>query len=212
MPVLMYMFQFSGRIRRKEGKEVIISPGEDFENENQNILRQYYMKEAIKQVVDLDLTKHISIAVKDLYDAEENDRMLAKMSVNRQEKESFSVNSKLCGCTITDSQFLRHIKSKYYIVYDKTIFKKIKSVPLETASNFDSVKQTAHVLGLKHGRQWGSIFVYQNCKFVALSKNRINLFDSSSRNIIKFKKWSEIDIDELTDDEISTYLNDQSTY
>jgi hypothetical protein len=51
------MFQFSGRIRRKEGKEVIISPGEDFENENQNILRQYYMKEAIKQVIDLDLTK-----------------------------------------------------------------------------------------------------------------------------------------------------------
>lgn len=113
------MFEFSGRIRRKEGKEVIISPGEDFENEKQYNLRQYYMKEAIKQVVDLDLTKHISIAEKDLYDVEENDRMLAKMSVNRQEKGSFSVNSKACGCRITDSQFLRHIKSKYYIVYDK---------------------------------------------------------------------------------------------
>jgi hypothetical protein len=32
------------------------------------------MKEAIKQVVDLDLTKDISIAEKDLYDGEENDR------------------------------------------------------------------------------------------------------------------------------------------
>lgn len=116
------MFKFSGRIRRKEGHEVIISPGEDFENENQNVLRQYYMKEAIKQVVDLDLTTHISIAEKDLYDAEENDRMLAKMSVNRQEKGSFSVNRKKCGCKITDSQFLRHIKCKYYIVYDKAIF------------------------------------------------------------------------------------------
>jgi hypothetical protein len=204
------MFQFSGRIRRKEGKEVNISPEEDFENENQNILLQYYMKEAIKQVVDLDLTKHISIAEKDLYDAEENDRRLAKMTINRQEKGSFSVNSKLCGCTITDSQFLRHIKSKYYIVYDKTIFKKIKRAPLEKAKNFDSVRRTAHVLEIKHGHQWGSILVYQKCIFVALAKDRINLYDSS-RNIIKFKKWSEIDIDELTDDEISTYLYDQST-
>ena len=204
------MFQFSGRIRQKEGKEVVISPEEDFENENQNILRQYYMKEAIKQVVDLDLTKDISIAEKDLYDGEENDRRLAKMTINRQEKGSFSVISRSCGCMITDSQFLRHIKSKYYIVYDKTIFKKIKSVPLEKASNFDSVRQTAHVFELKHGHQWGSILVYQKCKFVILSKDRINLCDSS-RNVIKFKKWSEIDIDELTDDEISTYLYDQST-
>jgi hypothetical protein len=204
------MFQFSGRIRRKEGKEVVISPGEDFENENQNILRQYYMKEAIKQVIDLDLTKHISIAEKDLYDAEENDRWITKMTINRQEKGSFSVHSKSCVCTITDSQFLRHIKNKYYIVYDKTIFKKIKSVPLEKANNFDSVRQTARVFEIKHGHQWGSILVYQKCKFVALAKDRINLFDSSPK-IINFKKWSEIDIDELTDDEISTYLYDQST-
>jgi len=204
------MFQFSGRIRRKEGKEVVISPGEDFENENQNILRQYYMKEAIKQVVDLDLTKHISVAEKDLYDAEENIRRLAKMTTNQQEKRSFSVNSKSCRCTITDSQFLRHIKSKYYIVYDKTIFKKIKNVPLEKANNFDSVRQTARVFDIKHGHQWGSILVYQKCKFVVLAKDRINLYDSSG-NIIRFKKWSEIDIDELTDDEISTYLYDQST-
>jgi hypothetical protein len=204
------MFQFSGRIRRKEGKEVVISPGEDFENENQNILRQYYMKEAIKQVIDLDLTKHISIAEKDLYDAEENDRWLAKMTINRQEKGSFSVHSKLCGCKITDSQFLRHIKSKYYIVYDKTIFEKINSVPLEKTNNFDSVRQTARVFELKHRCQWGSILVYQKCKFVVLAKDRINLYDSSPK-IINFKKWSEIDIDELTDDEISTYLYDQST-
>lgn len=81
---------------------------------------------------------------------------------------------------------------------------------METTKNFDSVKQTAEVVELEHNRKWGSI-LYQKCKFVALSKDRINLFDSSL-NIIKFTKWSEIDIDELTDDEISTYLYDQSTY
>lgn len=81
---------------------------------------------------------------------------------------------------------------------------------MEKANNFDSVRQTARVFEIKHGHQWGSILVYQKCKFVALAKDRINLYDSS-RKIIKFKKWSEIDIDELTDDEISTYLYDQST-
>ena len=123
------MFKFSGRIRRKEGKEVVISPGEDFENENQNILRQYYMKEAIKQVIDLDLTKHISIAEKDLYDAEENDRWLAKMTINRQEKGSFSVHSKSCGCTITDSQFLRHIKRNTTLFMTKQFLRKLTVFP-----------------------------------------------------------------------------------
>lgn len=106
---------------------------------------------------------------------------------------------------------MRHIKSKYYIIYDISIFEKINSVPLETAKSFDSVRQTAQVFELKHTKhKWGSLLVYQKCKFVALSKDRINLFDSSD-NIIKFKKWSEIDIDELTDDEMSTYLYDQCT-
>jgi hypothetical protein len=83
------------------------------------------MKEAIKQVIDLDLTKHISIAEKDLYDAEENDRWLAKMTINRQERHLLEKESILLQiCTI--QYFLpqeQYVETKYVKLKNLTLCK-----------------------------------------------------------------------------------------
>jgi hypothetical protein len=166
------------------------------------------MKKAIEHVGDRDLSRHIAVAEKSLHVEEENDRKLAEMRLNRQGKGLFSINCRLCGITITDGKFLRHINRKTYIVYDKTIFGKIKRIPTERVKKFDAMKQIEKAYGSECGHHWGSILVYQECKLLALSKDCINFFDAFSRNIVKCKKWSEFpyEIDELSDYEFSEYL------
>lgn len=166
------------------------------------------MKKAIEHVIDLDLSKHIAIAERSIYEEEENDRQLAEMRLNRQVKGLFSINCRLCGLLITDGKFLRHINRKTYIVHDPTIFERIKRIPTERVQKFDAMKKIEKALGSKCGHRWGSILVYQQCKLLALSKECINFFDTSSNNRVKCKKWSEFPykIDELSDYEFSEYV------
>ncbi|CAC5394235.1 unnamed protein product [Mytilus coruscus] len=116
-------YQMRGRIRDKGGREVILASSEDFERETKNILRQYYMKNAIEQVIDLDLTAHIAIAERGIYASEFQERLLQQRQADSKTIGAFTVNCKFCGKPVTDGQFIRHIKRKIFIVYDKTIDK-----------------------------------------------------------------------------------------
>jgi hypothetical protein len=166
------------------------------------------MKKAIEHVVDLDLSRHIAVAEKSLYDEEEKDRKLAEMRLNGKGEGWFSINCRFCGFFITDGKFLRHINRKSYIVYDKTIFGKIERIPTKRVEKFDAIKKIEKAFGSECGHRWGSILVYRDCKLLALSQDCINIFDAFSRNIVKCKKWSEFpyEIDELSDYEFSEYL------
>ena len=164
------------------------------------------MKLAIEKVMNFDLTGHIAIAEKSLYQSEVTNRWLEKMKSDGQRKGNFSVHCKFCGKHVTDGQYMRHIKKKNYVTFDPNIFTRVKRVPARL-KKFDTIKRTEKVSGRICGHDWGSILVYEECDFVALSKNNVNFFENFTKSLLKFKKWSEFPfaIDELSDDEIMKY-------
>ncbi|XP_052071608.1 antiviral innate immune response receptor RIG-I-like isoform X2 [Mytilus californianus] len=202
-------YQMRGRIRDKGGREVILASSEDFERETKNILRQYYMKNAIEQVIDLDLTAHIAIAERGIYASEVQGRLLQQRQADSKTTGAFTVNCKFCGKPVTDGQFIRHIKRKIFIVYDKTILTRIRREPLKKITKFDTIKKTERVFGNICGHSWGVILVYQQCDFLAISKDKVNFFDKYSKDLVKFKKWPEFPyrIDEVSDEEVQRYLS-----
>ncbi|CAC5414135.1 DDX58 [Mytilus coruscus] len=203
-------YQMRGRIRYKGGKEVILASSEDFERETRNIVRQYYMKTAIDQVIDLDLTANIAIAEQGIYASEIQERLLRQRQEDSKTIGAFTVNCKRCGKPVTDGDFIRHINRNHYIVYDKTIFSRIKCEPFEKVKQFDKIKKTQSVDGKSCGHSWGVILVYKECEFLAIAKAKVNFFDKYSKKMVEFKKWAEFPyrIDEVTDEEVQHYFSE----
>ncbi|CAG2233525.1 IFIH1 [Mytilus edulis] len=202
-------YQMRGRIRDKGGREVILASSEDFERETKNILRQYYMKNAIEQVIELDLTAHIAIAERGIYASEVQGRLLQQRQADSKTIGAFTVNCKFCGKPVADGQFIRNIKRKHTIIFDKTILTRIRREPFKKITKFDTIKKTERVFGNICGHNWGVILVYQQCDFVAISKDKVNFFDKFSKDLVKFKKWPEFPyrIDEVSDEEVQRYLS-----
>ncbi|XP_071130630.1 ATP-dependent RNA helicase DHX58-like [Mytilus edulis] len=201
-------YQMRGRIRNKGGKEVILASSEDFERETQNIVRQYYMKNAIEQVIDLDLSANIAISEQGIYASEIQERLIQQRQADSKSLGAFTVHCRLCGIPVTDGDFIRHINRTHYIVYDKTIFSQIKCKSFEKVKQIDKIKKTQSVDGKICGHSWGVILVYKECAFLAIAKAKVSFFDKNSKQLVKFKKWAEFPyrIDEVTDEEVNKYF------
>lgn len=190
---------------------MIVAPNADFEREDKNIQRQYYMKQAIDEVIMLHLDDAIATAERSLYAAEEHERMIQTLRSDTTRKGEFLINCKLCGKPVSDGIYLRHIKKKQYIILDVSILKRMSYKPVERIKSFDAMKKTAHVSGpCRHS--WGIILQFEKCYFYTMSKDKVNFFHKNSKEQIKFKKWDEFPffVDKLSDEEIQMYLSQQT--
>ncbi|VDI64067.1 interferon-induced helicase C domain-containing protein 1 [Mytilus galloprovincialis] len=201
--------QMRGRVRKKEGQEVIVGTTKEFETEKKNIQRQYLMTQAIDEVSKLNITRDIAIAEKLIYEKEESERRKQQMKMSKKRNGVFSVKCKYCGVLITDDNLLRHVNEKMFIVCDNTILTRIRRVPFpkKKQTEFDGCKKLDKVFGLQCQHRWGSIIIYKECEFVALSQDYIKVFDPQTDSFIDCEKWCDLPfkIQELTNDDFINY-------
>lgn len=144
---------------------------------------------------------------------EEHARQRLKTNSNSEKKGKFYIICKLCGKFIVDGQYIRRIKKAHSIICDKEIFGKIDGRQTKKSQTFDDVRKTDKIFGLSCGHNWGSILIYQNCKFVSLSQDYMTIVNKETSEPLRFKKWSEVHmefpLDDITDNELIEYRSKQ---
>ncbi|CAC5397214.1 DDX58 [Mytilus coruscus] len=201
--------QMRGRVRRKEGHEVIVGTTKEFETEKKNIQRQYLMVQAIQEVSLLNIARDITIAEKNIYETEEIERRTERIKTSEKQIGLFSVNCKYCGVIITDGNRMRTVNERMFFVCDKTILGRVdkRSIAKKKQREFDGCKKQGKAYGLECGHNWGSIIIYKECDFVALSQDYIKIFDRQSNKFIDCDKWCDLKfkIEEMSDDDFISY-------
>ncbi|CAG2250142.1 DDX58 [Mytilus edulis] len=201
--------QMRGRVRRsQQGKEVHVGTFGEFETEEKNIKRQYLMTKAIKDVCELDID--IANAEKDVYQMEEMERNSKIMKKNQRRQALFRVHCKYCGVVISDGTFMRHINETFFVVCDKGILQRIEQRDLPKKKRrmiIDGFHKRFKAFGLECGHDWGSIFIYRECEFLALSQAGTKVFDIGNDKFTDCQKWNDLPfvIDEMTDEDIELY-------
>ncbi|CAG2188946.1 unnamed protein product [Mytilus edulis] len=192
---------------------------EDLEKENICVSLQLLLHEGLdipqcnlmiryKFRVD-EISSYQMRAERGIYASEVQGRLLQQRQADSKTIGAFTVNCKFCGKPVADGQFIRNIKRKHTIIFDKTILTRIRREPFKKITKFDTIKKTERVFGNICGHNWGVILVYQQCDFVAISKDKVNFFDKFSKDLVKFKKWPEFPyrIDDVSDEEVQRYLS-----
>lgn len=200
---------FIGRVRKKEGREVIVGTSQEFETEKKNIQRQYLMTQAIDEISKLNITRDIAVAEKMIYEIEEIERRTANMKLNQKRKGLFTINCKYCGVVITDGDSMRQVNEKLFLVCDKSILARVdrRQIPKKKQREFDGIKKLGKAYGLECGHNWGSIVIYNECEFVALSQDYIKIFDCQADSFINCEKWYDLKfkIEEISDEDFMNY-------
>ncbi|XP_063444871.1 antiviral innate immune response receptor RIG-I-like [Mytilus trossulus] len=201
--------QMRGRVRKKEGREVIVGTSQEFETEKKNIQRQYLMTQAIDEVSKLNITRDIAIAEKKIYEIEEIERRTANMKLNKKRKGLFTINCKYCGVVIIDGDSMRQVNEKLFLVCDRSMLARVdrRQIPKKKQREFDGCKKLGKAFGLECGHNWGSIVIYNECEFVALSQDYIKIFDCQADSFINCEKWYDLKfrIEEISDEDFMNY-------
>ncbi|XP_063446937.1 antiviral innate immune response receptor RIG-I-like [Mytilus trossulus] len=201
--------QMRGRLRNKEGREFRVSTIPGFETEKKNIQSQYLMTQAIDQVSKLNMTKDIAIAEKMVYEIEEIERKRANMRLNQKIKGLFTINCKYCGVFITDGDSMRQVNEKLFLVCDRSMLARVdmRQIPKKKQREFDGIKKLGKAYGLECGHNWGSIVIYNECEFVALSQHYMKIFDRQADSFINCEKWNDLKfkIEEISDEDFMNY-------
>lgn len=198
-----------GRVRKREGREVIVGTTQEFETEKKNIQRQYLMTQAIDEVSKLYITRDIAIAEKMVYDIEEIERRSANMKLGQKRRGLFTINCKYCGVVITDGDLMRQVNEKLFLVCDRSMLARVdrRQIPKKKQREFDGCKKLGKAYGLECGHNWGSIIIYKECEFVALSQDYVKIFDRQADSFINGEKWYDLKfkIEEISDEDFMNY-------
>lgn len=148
-----------------------------------------------------------------LNEMEEHTRQHLTTSSHSKRECQFYINCALCGKFIVDGKYIRRIKKAFSIICDKEIFYKIDRRKTKKSQTFDEIKKTEKVFGFSCGHNWGSILIYQECKFVSLSQDYMRIVNKETGNVQPFKKWSDVHmefpLDDITDNELMEYRSNQ---
>ncbi|CAG2223445.1 DDX58 [Mytilus edulis] len=178
---------------QKEGREVIVGTSQEFETEKKNIQRQYLMTQAIDEVSKLNITRDIAVAEKMIYEIEEIERRTANMKLNQKERGFL--------LSIVNTVALSLPMAIQCDKVDR------RQIPKKKQREFDGIKKLGKAYGLECGHNWGSIVIYNECEFVALSQDYIKIFDRQADSFINCEKWYDLKfkIEEISDDDFMNY-------
>ncbi|VDI63527.1 interferon-induced helicase C domain-containing protein 1, partial [Mytilus galloprovincialis] len=178
--------QMRGRVRTREGREVIVGTQKEFETEMRNIEYQYLMGHAIEEISKLNIATAITIAEKHIYEMEELERRTARLKISQKTSGLFTVNCKYCGVVITDGGLMRHVNERMFFVCDNTMLARVDKRPIakKKQKEFDGFKKQGKAYGIECNHNWGSIIIYKERAFVALSQDYIQIFDCKIQNAV----------------------------
>ncbi|VDI82244.1 endoribonuclease Dicer [Mytilus galloprovincialis] len=201
--------QMRGRVRTTEGQEVIIGTPKEFETEMRNIECQFLMGHAIEEVSKLNIARDIAIAEKNIYEMEELERETARIKISQKTTGLFTVNCKYCGVVITDGGLMRHVNERMFFVCDNTMLARVDKRPIakKKQKEFDGFKKQGKAYGIECRHNWGSIIIYKEREFVALSQDYIQIFDCEAGKFINCKKWCDLKfkIEAMSNDDFMSY-------
>lgn len=167
------------------------------------------MTKAVDELSSLDLTRDLALAEKTLYEAEMFERRTAMLKDSQKRQGLFLIYCKSCSEIIADGGSMRHVNNKMYLVCDKQILSKVKEtpLPLKKQKKFDGCLKQGKAHGLACGHNWGTIMIYQENKFVALSQDYIKIFDKEKNTFLDCEKWCGLKfrIDPITHEDIVNY-------
>lgn len=164
----------------------------DIGTDKKNIQQHYLLIKAIEEISKGNNTRDIFIAERQIYEIEENERMVTK---NRKGKVCFSVHCKLCDVVITDGNLMRHVNRAWYIVCDKIVLKNVEKrrpIPNKKQKKIDGMRKIGKAYGRECGHKWGSIVVYKEEEFLALTLDNVKIFDRQVDKFVDCWKWSDL--------------------
>lgn len=208
----IYLDLFAGRIRRKDGKEVILGSEKENFKEEINLDRMYLMERAVEEMLKKEgneIKELIHRAEEKLYKYEEIKRRTCVESKQDKIEAEFEVICRKCDQTIVPGHKIRILKGQHHLIFDLSVSQTIirtemKEVPV------DDFKLTEKVFG-PCGHEWGRILIYNDCEFICLAQKRIKIFDVEKKKILVISKWQEVKfkIKQLTDEDVTEYKSQQ---
>ncbi|VDI14638.1 ATP-dependent RNA helicase DDX58 [Mytilus galloprovincialis] len=204
--------QMRGRIRTAGGKEVIIGSEKENLRETINVERMVLMKRAVDAVIAMnehEIREKIDKGKQLLFQSEEVERKKALESSKNKVVEQFKVTCRKCSKDIVKGQNLRILKGSLHVVFDNSIFGRIKREPIKHIVTED-IKLTDKVIG-DCGHEWGHLNVYNECELVVLAQKSIKVFNVAKQVSVNVKKWKDVPykIDTVDDDDILAFKASQ---
>ena len=167
------------------------------------------MLRAVDELSSSDLSRDLALAEKNVYQMEDMERSMAKSKMSDKQRGLFVIYCKKCSEIIADGSVMRHVNNKMYLVCDKLMLNKVKEVdlPQKKQKKFDGFLKQGKAYGLVCGHNWGTIMIYQECKFVVLSQDYIKIFDKQLNGFLNCEKWCDLkfEIDSISHEDIMQY-------
>lgn len=119
------------------------------------------------------------------------------------------VNCRDCGIVITDGNLMQHVNDKMFFVCDNTMLARVDKRPIakKKQKEFDGFKKQGKAYGIECRHNWGSIIIYKEREFVALSQDYIQIFDCEAGKFINCEKWCDLKfkIEAMSNDDFMSY-------
>ncbi|CAC5408878.1 DDX58 [Mytilus coruscus] len=202
--------QMRGRIRTKEGKQLIMGTFKQYHKETLNIERQYIMNLAVEKIVNNNdnqaLGNELDKLQRDTMKKEETKRNARNLITKKSAK--FDLHCRKCFMSICKGNFLRKLLGCHRVVIDIELLGRNKTKPLKKkARSFDGLEKKYKVEG-PCCHDWGVILAKDEVNFLCLSQEDIKIYNTTENNYEKnFKKWVDFpfEIDEMTEEEFQNY-------
>ncbi|XP_071133731.1 interferon-induced helicase C domain-containing protein 1-like [Mytilus edulis] len=202
--------QMRGRIRRKEGKELIMGTFKQYHKETLNIERQYIMNKSVEMIVNNNdnqaLAKELDKLQTDTLKKEEMKRITR--NVISKKNAQFDLHCRKCFMFICKGNFLRTLLECHRVVIDIELMDRIKKKPLKKKARFfDGLVKKYKVEG-PCCHDWGVILAKDDVDMLCLSQDDIKVYNTTENKYEKnFRKWIEFpfEVDEMTEEEFLNY-------
>lgn len=203
-------FFIAGRIRRKEGKELIMGTFKQYHKETLNIERQYIMNKSVEMIVNNNdnqaLAKELDKLQTDTLKKEEMKRITR--NVISKTNAQFDLHCRKCFMFICKGNFLRTLLECHRVVIDIELMDRIKTKPLKKKARFfDGLVKKYKVEG-PCCHDWGVILAKDDVNMLCLSQDDIKVYNTTENKYEKnFRKWIEFpfEVDEMTEEEFLNY-------
>ena len=184
-------------MRKDQGKRTVLARHKDSLREKLNIQRCFLMDEAMKAVLGMDEKDLFNTICQKQLNIVQNERQQRRNTVKVPKLESsrYKLICGKCGKFRVDCSLLRCVKGAHYVIIDKGIWNRLKTVPFpKEPPRFDSEiilqgQLQSNSDGCTHAV--GTTFSYNGTRLPALSHKYMKVLDTEKlkENISKIGKW-----------------------
>ncbi|XP_061169135.1 interferon-induced helicase C domain-containing protein 1-like [Saccostrea echinata] len=168
--------QSMGRIRKKEGRRIILAKFKDIFREDINSKRIEFMEKAVQKIKSENIQKEIAEIQEEMVAEEELKILTSSTKEKTDDASCFRLICK-CGNFEIDCDVIRCIEKNNYAALDVSIWDRIKEKPLSKKpfNKGDTVMQS----------QWlhegcnivlGTVFLYKKVRLLYLSQKAFNFY------------------------------------